>query len=74
MSYFTVENAQNINLLLPQNLALHFALSGALCSASFPEHHGLYFHYIITTLVLFARQGCCTAHFPEMLRDLPKCP
>lgn len=49
---FTLESAWNIDLLLLHSLALYFALSGALCSASLPEHHCLYFHCITTTLAL----------------------
>lgn len=75
MSYFTSKSARNINLSL-QNYALPFALSRALYSASFLEHHRLYFHCIITTLssLLFARQGYSPTCFAERLRDLSKSP
>lgn len=71
MSYFT--SARNINLLL-QNFGLPFALSRALYSASFPEHHCLYFHCINSTLssLLFAWQGYNPTRFAERLRDLFK--
>lgn len=65
-----------MNLLPLEKIALHFVLSEALYSVSLPEHSGLCFHCIVSTLSSpsFSRQGYYPAHFVMVLGDLPKSP